>query len=210
VRRREHYWSLFHTVEKNQLDDLRTSQVEAVFAAIPKAQRKEWLIWKDGFAKWKPFDEFPDLLMGLRQAPQPEVTPPPAPPKEEQQAKGERELTDEWSILENEAELSLESRLAAQARVTPRYRQRFEFRAKVAGQVFQSHTVNISITGMQLAAALPENAPRYLQVELRLGTHAIPLLCSVVLTPEGKPSSRLRIEINDNLNLLQTLLLAAS
>jgi hypothetical protein len=68
LRRREYHWSLFHSTEKNQIDGLRTDQVEAVFAAIPKNQKKEWFIWKEGFDAWKPFEDFPQLVLSLRKA----------------------------------------------------------------------------------------------------------------------------------------------
>lgn len=81
MRRREYFWSLFHTTEDNQLDDLRTDQIEAIFAALPKTQHSEWLIWKEGFSDWKPFSDFPQLLLSLRQAPIEKSTPPPLPKK---------------------------------------------------------------------------------------------------------------------------------
>jgi hypothetical protein len=68
LRRREYHWSLFHSTEKNQLEGLRTDQVEAVFAAVPAAQKKEWFIWKEGFDGWKPFEDFPQLVLSLRKA----------------------------------------------------------------------------------------------------------------------------------------------
>ncbi len=70
MRRREYYWSLFHRPAKNQLDDLRTDQIEAVYAAVPKSRHGEYLIWKEGFASWKPFGDFPEILISLRTAPQ--------------------------------------------------------------------------------------------------------------------------------------------
>lgn len=80
MRRREYYWSLFHASEKNQLDGLRTDQVEAIFAAIPKSQKREWHVWKEGFDAWKPFEDFPQLVISLRKADdQPVETPPPFP-----------------------------------------------------------------------------------------------------------------------------------
>lgn len=68
MRKREHYWSLFHQVEKRQLDDLRTDQVEAIFEALPLPDHKDWLVWREGFRSWKQLSHFPDLLMSLRQA----------------------------------------------------------------------------------------------------------------------------------------------
>jgi|GEM_PF-2878767 len=80
LRRREYYWSLFHRPAKNQLDDLRTDQIEAVYAAVPKNRHSEYLVWKEGFTNWKPLIEFPDILISLRTAPQKhEAAPLPAP-----------------------------------------------------------------------------------------------------------------------------------
>lgn len=88
MRRRDYYWSLFHTTEKNQVDNLRTDQVEAVFAAIPKSMRKEWWIWRDGFEAWKPFDDFPQLLVSLRKADDRIIEVPPPPPAKSETAPG--------------------------------------------------------------------------------------------------------------------------
>ena len=68
MRRREYHWSLYHAKENNQLDGLRTDQVEVVYAAIPKAQHKEWFIWKESAPSWKPLEDFPMLLASLRKA----------------------------------------------------------------------------------------------------------------------------------------------
>lgn len=68
MRRRDHYWSLFHLPEKRQLNDLRTDHVEAVFEALPQGDQKDWLVWREGFRTWKPFSDFPQLIQSLRQA----------------------------------------------------------------------------------------------------------------------------------------------
>ncbi len=70
--------------EKNQLDGLRTDQVEAVFAAIPKPTMKEWFIWKEGFDGWKPFEDFPQLVLSLRKADDRIWESPPPPPGTEE------------------------------------------------------------------------------------------------------------------------------
>ena len=80
MRSREYYWSLYHATEKNQLDNLRTDQVEAVFAALPRLMRLEWSIWREGFENWKPLEDFPQLLLSLRKVENQVVPLPPAPP----------------------------------------------------------------------------------------------------------------------------------
>lgn len=81
MRSREYYWSLYHTTENNQLDNLRTDQVEAVHASIPKRCLQEWMIWRDGFESWKPLEDFPQLLISLRKVDQTQEAPPPPPAK---------------------------------------------------------------------------------------------------------------------------------
>jgi hypothetical protein len=67
---------------KNQLDGLRTDQVEAVFEALPRELKKNWYIWKEGFDDWKPFEDFPDILVSLRNIKDQNWVTPPLPPGE--------------------------------------------------------------------------------------------------------------------------------
>jgi hypothetical protein len=66
MRRRDTYWSLFHKIEKRQIDDLKTDAVEVVYEVIPSKDRGDWLVWREGFATWKPLEDFPTLLQSLR------------------------------------------------------------------------------------------------------------------------------------------------
>ena len=77
MRRRDFYWSLYDNAEKNQIDNLRTDQVEAVYAALPKNLRAHWWIWRDGFEKWKPFSDFSQLIISLRKTEDHFASPPP-------------------------------------------------------------------------------------------------------------------------------------
>ena len=81
MRRRDYYWSLFDESEKKQIDNLRTEQVEAVFAALPERLVGTWWIWRDGFENWKPYADFPQLLVSLRKVEdQTGIQLPPPPP----------------------------------------------------------------------------------------------------------------------------------
>ncbi len=68
MRRRDTYWSLYHKPEKRQIDDLKTDAVEVISEVIPAKDRADWLIWREGFATWKPLEDFPNLLSSLRKA----------------------------------------------------------------------------------------------------------------------------------------------
>lgn len=79
MRRRDTYWSLFQKSEKRQIDDLRTDYIEVVHEVIPVKDHDDWLIWREGFRTWKPLADFPQLLIGLRQAGQLGAASVPAP-----------------------------------------------------------------------------------------------------------------------------------
>lgn len=66
MRRRDTYWSLFHRNEKRQIDDLKTDAIETIHEVIPVKDRDDWLVWREGFATWKPLADFPNLLASLR------------------------------------------------------------------------------------------------------------------------------------------------
>lgn len=216
MRRREHFWCLYHSPEKNQLDDLRTDQIEAIFAALPKAQHGEWLIWKEGFTEWKPFSDFPQLLMSLRRAPEKKSAPPPLP-KSGQSSEDSDDGVDFSKVGKNIAvvdepipenvQLAIESKGASDDRGRARYPKKFEVHIDVGDKVFKTSTVNISINGMRVRDPLPPRLPMYFNVEIRTKDHVIPLICSEVKGTSGSPSTILKIEANDHPEMLQTLLL---
>lgn len=262
MRRRDYYWSLYHTTEQNQIDNLRTDQVEAIYAAIPESMRDEWWIWRDGFESWKPFEDFPQLLVNLRQADShvvmtptppraaaPRRTVPAAPPakesKKEKTQSGARvekskkpqsrdedgftksgtkmvpspsSATKAKSIgparfeLEDDDDKPLELTLMRAGKGEDRSNFRFdrnlEVRVLVGEKAYANSTVNVSLKGMQLAAALPKNLPRYFNVEIRQGNKVIPVVCSEVKNSDGSPSNRVKIEVNDYSPALLALLLA--
>jgi hypothetical protein len=57
---------LFHKTEKRQIDDLKTDAIEVINDVIPAKDRADWLVWREGFATWKPLEDFPNLLASLR------------------------------------------------------------------------------------------------------------------------------------------------
>lgn len=203
MRRREHYWSLFHKPEKRQLNDLRTDQVEAVFAALPHKQHSEWVIWKEGFSSWKSFTEFPQLLIGLRDIKESVAVP--APPSFEQ----EKSVVFGESTIRKEGvgHLALDDDYDNEGRHVSRYQKKLTVQILGQGQSFKTHTVNISMTGLQVVDPLPNGLPGYFTVEIRHESFVVGLVCSEIKSKDGSPSRRLRIEVNDNPAQLQALLL---
>lgn len=234
MRSREYYWSLYHTAESNQLDNLRTDQVEAVYASVPKRNLSEWMIWRDGFETWKRFEDFPQLLLSLRKVDQSAQEAPPPPPKPKAKSAapvgakstgaadsaasagasmpGATEPAREQSqpgfeYDDGELELSFETPGSTEERNNFRFEKNFDIRIIVGTQVHTNKTVNISLKGMQLQAPLPAGLPRYFNVEIRHREKSMQVVCSTVRNSDSSPPDRLKIEVNDFTPALLAMLL---
>lgn len=235
MRRRDYYWSLYHDAEFNQIDNLRTDQVEAVFAAIPKTMKSQWWIWRDGFDEWKPFEDFPDLLLSLRKTEEGDVKTPPVPVgstfgKETPKAPVEEKKEDTASGTQvvptqktpeptsgpvkfdlesdDEVELTLMRTGMGEDRNNFRFDTSLDVRVVVGSKSFANKTVNISLKGMQLKQPLPKNLPRYFNIEIHRKDTVIPVVCSEVKNADGSPSNRVKIEVNDHASALLAILLS--
>jgi hypothetical protein len=223
MRRRDHYWSLYHLDESKQLDELRTDQVEAVFSAIPVKDQGRWLIWKDGLVSWKPFSEFPDLVRELRKVAS-EATisrAPAAPDKTGEEIERERDRTVVKELKELETPFELEARRAPGRGSTPsrgsssgrrdrsrRYMGRFKVEVASPLGRFKTVTLNASLSGMHLKDPLPSWVPRYFNLIVHGPKEGkITLLCSAIRERSGAPPLRIKIESNDHVNVLRTWLL---
>ncbi len=209
MRRKEFYWSLYHTPEKRQLNNLRTGQVEAVFTALPKVHHGDWLIWREGFKVWKPLAEFPVLLQSLRNLKSvSENSPPPVPVGDIEEIEKEIERKVASELLS----LSLDDRRAQKKKFTNRpNRIAFSFQIQIQGsqgQIFQTGTQNISLNGLQLSEPLPNWVPKYFTLEVHNDDQVISLLCSGIQDEGENEIYRLRIEANDSYNILRSWIVA--
>lgn len=203
MRRRDTYWSLFHTPEKRQINDLRTDHVEAVFEAIPTKDHKDWVIWREGFRSWKPFADFPQLLTSLRQIAPAESEKPAPPSKAEVSEPRIRKIDEkiETVALEFESDSELGER-------DTRYPKNWDLSILVGNHRIAAKTVNVSLHGMQLAEPLTQSLPRYFTVEIRGAGHTFSVVCSAVRAFDMQPTSRLKIEVNDQMHAYTAAVLA--
>ena len=227
MRRKEHYWSLFHFDRRKQLDDLRTDQLEAVFEALTESERARWFTWKEGFVGWKPFEEFPTLLQGLRKsidAVDSDVKAPPPPNVSGPDFEKER---DQFVLAELGGPLQLDERAPGRGAAAGRRegggrRYSGEFDVDILGGGgggggssggggqgrVRTRSVNASMSGLQLRDPLPVWAQRYFTIVVHgPDGGALKMLASAIRDASGGPSTRLKFESNDNDNLLRTWLL---
>jgi hypothetical protein len=240
MRRREYYWSLFHTTEQNQLSDLRTDQVEAIYSAIPRKQRREWLVWRESFQGWKPFEDFPELLRALRNVRDPIAAPKPPSIASRGTGTGSSSRTGTgigsgsgsssgtksrvrkgsvidipttvttMAAIEGEIEGLTIGGTSVDSRTSMRFNKKFEVKIMDGKRVFKTATVNISLKGMQVKDPLPRDLPQIFNVEIKTIQGIVPVVCSEVKTKDGSRSTRLRIEVNDFVHLLQSALFTNS
>jgi hypothetical protein len=235
MRRRDTYWSLFHRTEKRQIDDLKTDAIETVFEVLPAKDRQDWLVWREGFATWKPLEDFPTLLTSLRKGgmlaapsqpapapaqrdvatrlaePQDRATAAPASAQTETQKPKAAETTVQDRLarqgsLDSEVDFDLLAETEALGHRDDRYRKKWQIRIITDGKPIVLTTIDVSSRGFSLKEALPKGLPRYFNVEAVAGDIVVPLICSEIPSQNG-PSTRLRIEVNHDPSLFQSALL---
>jgi hypothetical protein len=115
-------------------------------------------------------------------------------------------LSDESTLS-----LMLESEAATEDRNNVRYQKRYRLRIFTAKGIITVTTVDCSISGFKLKDPLPEGLPRFFHVEIDLGPEGkIPLICSEVKEKDGRPATRIRIQVNDNIQIYKSALMRAS
>lgn len=192
MRRRDTYWSLFHTPEKRQINDLRTEHVEAVFECVPTKDHKDWVIWREGFRSWKPFSDFPQLITSLRQL-EPASAEKPAPPtKAEVNEPKIRKIDEQIDTVAFEFVPEGEKPEREE-----RFAKTWELSILVGNHRIAAKTVNVSLHGMQLAEPLTQSLPRYFTVEVRGAGPTFSVVCSAIRAFDMQPTSRLKIEVTD-------------
>ncbi len=224
MRKRDTYWSLFHTVEKRQIDDLKTDSIEVMLEVLPAKDCGDWLIWREGFATWKPLSDFQNLLVSLRKGGMmnaPSV-PAPAPALKKEMISESKPATPLSS--EPKRETTVQDRLARQGSLesevdfdilaetelgdrAARYRKKWQVHILTDSKPLVFTTLDVSNRGMSLKEPLPKGLPRYFNVEVVAGGMTVPLICSEIKSKDGLPSTRIRIDVCHDPSLLQMALL---
>ncbi len=107
--------------------------------------------------------------------------------------------------------LMLESQSATEDRDNVRYNKIFKVRIFTPKGVLTLETVDCSTSGFRLKEPLPAGLPRFFHVEIDLGAEGkIPLICSEVREKDGRLATRVRIQVNDHMNTLKSVLLRAA
>lgn len=107
--------------------------------------------------------------------------------------------------------LMLESQAAVEDRNNVRYQKRFKVRIYTSQGVVTAVTTDCSTSGFRFKDPLPPGLPRFFHLEIDLGADGkIPLVCSEIKEKDGRPGTRVRIQVNDHANTLKSALVRAA
>lgn len=107
--------------------------------------------------------------------------------------------------------LMLESQAAVEDRNNVRYQKRFKVRIYTSQGVVTAVTTDCSTSGFRFKDPLPPGLPRFFHLEIDLGAEGkIPLVCSEIKEKDGRPGTRVRIQVNDHANTLKSALVRAA
>jgi hypothetical protein len=109
MKHQDDNWSLFRLSDRQQFDAVSLSTIDFFYRAIPESSRSEWLMWREGFAGWRPFSELPLFLKHLKEAPEAAQPPPPVPEevlKYADEVTGIRKAKSKSAMTANAAQLT--------------------------------------------------------------------------------------------------------
>lgn len=194
-------WCLLNSQTGLELRGVTFSEARAAVGVMPTGSRVDWLVWREGWREWRPLIQVRELLEPFHRELQQE---PPAIDLQVDEV--EKRIRDAYR--EDEAglgapiiDISGETRELEMMdkefirRSHKRIKKRFKVQITAGTQKFVSHTIDISIGGLQLEDILPDWVVGYCQV-LIINTEtrkAIEVTCSLV--ENQSPNDRRRLQI---------------
>ncbi|MGE0527018.1 MAG: PilZ domain-containing protein [Bdellovibrionales bacterium] len=167
-------WSLYNRFEKLRVDDLTAAQVRMILLAIPTARLPDWYACREGEVHWHPLSSIPEFYEDVRDIkgagiPLQHLTPPRRPLFE-----------DPPDGLVTDTSLTVDLAETQERRNARRYMRQFSFRVTSETSEFNTHTVDISMSGIALKDELPEWVPRVFRASLENKGRSIQVMCARV------------------------------
>lgn len=190
------FWCLLNSDSNLSLNGLTFNEARAAVNALPLDSRIDWVVWREGWTRWKPLVQVRELLEPLSRTL--EVMP---PPYESQLDQVESQILhafrdDEELVNANTATRDLEvTDHQFVERVHKRLRRRFKVHINQGTNKFTTHTVDVSVGGLLLEDVLPDWVVGYCQVVLvrKETKQAVEVTCYLVENQSPKDRRRLQI-----------------
>lgn len=192
-------WSLYDSVEKIQIDDLKTEQVRIILLSIPTARMKDWMICKKGEIHWECILNTPEFYEDVRDLKgntqslkaedySPQHKPSPQAPSPRRPLFEDIDLSSEETLaLETEGEdFDVKERRSAR-----RFTKRLQFEVIQGGKSFKTETVDVSMAGFRLEDQLPSWAKKQFKAKISLNDHDLQLV--VARVEEDRDGKRVKV-----------------
>lgn len=181
-------WSLYNHVKEKQLHQLTLQEVSAIYAALPDDARQCWLVWRDGWKEWHPISKVSEIIKAA----------------EAIVARHNRKnLPALPNALDRETQAD-SGNLAYVHRKSERLQIRLGVEVICNGQIFRSHSQDISLGGIRLEHNIPDWVAGYSSVIL---THAngdrIEFVCTIVENQKLGDKTRLEFRPSEAMKILE-------
>lgn len=202
-------WSLYNSVDKIQIDDLKTEQVRIVLLSIPTVRMRDWMICKKGEIHWQSILSVPEFHEDVRDIKgdtqnlssehyQPQGKSSPAPPQRRPLFEDiDLDSEETLSVMGSEEKFDVKERRSAR-----RHNKRLKFSVIQGGKTFETETLDVSMSGMSLEDALPEWTKKQFPATVSLQGHHLKLVVSRVA--EDKDGKKLQILEAEHWDLLRS------
>ncbi len=193
-------WSLYITFEGLTLESLDLSQVLAVVKSLDESSRQAWLVKRPYETQWRRLDDMPEIyehVSGQISRFQGQVLPKAV--GESYAPNIETPLVIDWSDsdLRTLSTMKPHESTGSERRGARRFTQELTVRIVGSTQVFESHTVNISMTGLSLADPLPDWIPRRFSAYLLRNGQAIPFFGTQLSSGNSKRIRVTHVELKN-------------
>lgn len=185
-------WSLFNKEDKLRIDDLTIEQVRTILLAIPSARMKDWYACRESEVHWQNLTEISEFYEDVRnnkgnsylEEAKPEVTAQVLRPT----ADGDRPKSMRRPLFEEvpmdggqtAPTLAIESVQTKERRSARRYQRKLIFRLKTGKTVFESPTIDVSMSGLSLENPLPPGLTKNFRAEISCNGNSMHVVCSKV------------------------------
>ncbi len=193
-------WCLLSSVTGQSLNGLTFSETRAAVSALADT-RVDWLVWREGWTKWKPLVQVRELLEPIHR--EMKQNPPAYEIQMDDVEKQVRDIfsseTDEWTqstVDYQTATKDLETLgHEFQNRLHKRLKKRFKVQIVQSSNKFTSHTIDVSVGGILIEDVLPDWVVGYCQVFLIRPSNKKAIEITCFLVENQAPHDRRRLQI---------------
>lgn len=177
------FWSLLHIESKTQIDALTFPQASLLVTTFGESELANWAAWYEGLAEWQAVEDLLHVLQVEGKGKHAAVAP--KPPQFTGTLSSAHTNSGAGlppaSMSEAMATITGVGALTPDARLSKRFLKKYKAFIQTKLRMHESQTVDLSLTGLQIADSLPAGSDGPFEVTLvNHAGEALQLICSVI------------------------------